>query len=285
MLERLANTLTRPIDNRLATAVFYKAIVAYFFLKILLTRSVITDIATFHTFPNPKGGITSLLYLPISWAIDNVSVFLRLALVFLIWVLFVRPNYFMSFVVAATAICFYFITFPVANGSDQVMLSLLLFAIPLCAAPEIMRNEKLLIVQSGLYHFARMFCMIYVCSIYFIAGLDKITSESWRSGEAISLIGKLRYVVAPRLADSFPTGAGVKMILSWTVIIFELSFAILVWLRQTRLWLLLFGAIFHLAIFYILSLPDFGLIMVLSYLIFLSDEDYAWIKNKFKHTE
>jgi hypothetical protein len=279
MLERLASSFTKPISNRTATAVLYKSVVVYFFLKILLSLTVVIDIATYHTFSTPKRGITALLYSPISWAIDNVTVFLRLSMVFLAWVLFVRPNYFMSLVVAAIAMCFYFISFPVANGSDQVMLSLLVFAIPMCAAPEIVRNEKLQIVQTGLYNFSRLFCMIYICSIYFISGLDKIGSESWRSGEAISFVGKLRYMVAPALADSFPTGGGTKMIMSWLVIVFELLFPVLIWFRQTRLWLLLFGILFHLVIFFALSLPDFGLIMILSYLIFLNDDDYARVKR------
>jgi hypothetical protein len=282
MLEGFANTLTRPIKDRIAVAVFYKSLVAYFFLKMFLSRSVLTDIAGYHTFSNPRGSISSLLYSPVTWAIDNVTVFLRLSMVFLVWVLFVRPNYFMSLVVAATAMCFYFISYPVANGSDQVMISLLLFAIPLCAAPEITRNEKLMVMQSGLYQFSRAFCMIYICSVYFIAGLDKIASESWRSGEAIAYISKLRYMVAPGFADSFPTNAGVKMTLSWIVIVFELAFSILVWFKQTRRWILLFGVVFHLTIFFILSLSDFGLVMILSYLIFLTDEDYSWIRNKFK---
>jgi hypothetical protein len=242
---------------------------------MLLSLGVVTDIATYHTFSTPKSGVTALLYSPIGWAIDNVTVFLRLSMVFLGWVLFVRPNYFMSIVVVAIALCFYFISFPVANGSDQVMLSLLLFAIPICAAPEIVRSEKLQVVQTGLYNFSRLFCMIYICSIYFISGLDKIGSESWRSGEAITFVSKLKYMVAPALVDSFPTGEGMKMILS----VFELSFSVLVWLRQTRLWVLLFGIVFHFVIFFVLTLPDFGLIMILSYLIFLNDSDYERFKR------
>jgi hypothetical protein len=279
MLEQLANALTKPIGNRTATAVFYKSLVAYFFLKILLSLGVVTDIATYHTFSTPKSGVTALLYSPIGWAIDNVTVFLRLSLVFLAWVLFVRPNYLMSIVVAAIALCFYFISFPVANGSDQVMLSLLLFAVPICAAPEIIRSEKLQVVQMGLYNFSRLFCMIYICSIYLISGLDKMGSESWRLGDAITFVGKLKYMVAPGLVDSFPAGDGVKMILSWIVIVFELSFSVLVWFRQTRLWVLLFGIIFHLVIFFVLTLPDFGLIMILSYLIFLNDSHYEKVKR------
>jgi hypothetical protein len=279
MLERFANALTKPIGDRTATAVFYKSLVAYFFLKMLLSLGVVTDIASYHTFSTPKSGVTALLYSPIGWAIDNVTVFLRLSMVFLAWVLFVRPNYFMSIVVGAIALCFYFISFPVANGSDQVMLSLLLFAIPICAAPEIVRSEKLQVIQTGLYNFSRLFCMIYICSIYFISGLDKIGSESWRSGEAITFVGKLKYMVAPTLVDSFPTGDGMKMILSWIVILFELSFPVLVWFRQTRLWVLLFGIVFHLVIFFVLTLPDFGLIMILSYLIFLNDNDYERVKR------
>lgn len=282
MLQRFANELTKPISDRTAFTVFYKSLVAYFFLKIFLSRAVVTEIATYHAFSSPRGGVTSLLYLPVTWAIDNITVFLRLSMVFLVWVLFVRPNYFMAIVVAAIALCFYFISFPVANGSDQVMLSLLLFAIPICAAPEVTRNEKLLIVQAGLYNFARLFCMLYICSIYFISGLDKLTSESWQSGQAITFIGKLSYMVAPGLADSFPESSQVRMAMSWLVIVFELSFSVLIWFRKTRLWLLLFGIVFHLIIFFALSLPDFALIMILSYLIFLEDRHYDQLKAFFR---
>lgn len=282
MLDRFANRFTKPISDRIASAIFYKSLIAYFFFKILLSGVVVTDITTYHKFSSPQSGITALLFSPVTWAIDNITVFLRLSMVFLFWVLFVRLNYFMSVAVAAIAMCFYLISFPVANGSDQVLTSLLIFAIPICAAPEFVRNEKLQVVQSGLYHFARLFCMMYVCSIYFISGLDKISSDSWRSGEAITMIGNLKYMVAPGLTDSFPKGDGIRMLLSWIVIVFELSFSLLVWFRQTRTWLLLFGVIFHLVIFFILSLPDFGLVMILSYLIFLKDKDYNWMMNKTK---
>lgn len=279
MFARLAETLTKPISDRLATAVFYKSLVFYFFLKLLLSRTVIIDIATYHTYSSPRGGIMALLYSPVNWAVDNISVFLRLSLVFLAWVMVVRLNYLMSVMVAAIALCSYLISFPIASGADQVLLSLFLFAVPMCAAPEIKYHEKLQVAQSGLYHFSRLFCMIYICSIYFISGLDKILSESWRSGDAITAVGRLHYMVAPAFRDAFPEGMGVKMFLSWLVIVFELLFPLFVWFRKTRVWLLSIGVIFHLVIFFVLSLPDFGLMMILTYLVFFRDEDYAWIRK------
>jgi hypothetical protein len=94
MLEQLGNKLTRPISDRLASAVFYKALIVYFFLKLLLNRSVVTEIATYHSFSVPKSGVTALLYSPVTWATDNITVFLRLSMVFLVWVVFVTSSHF-----------------------------------------------------------------------------------------------------------------------------------------------------------------------------------------------
>jgi hypothetical protein len=44
----------------------------------------------------------------------------------------------------------------------------------------------------------------------------------------------------------------------------------MIWLKEFRGFILLMGVIFHLSIAIFLSLPDFGLIMIIAYLPFLT---------------
>jgi hypothetical protein len=59
-------------------------------------------------------------------------------------------------------------------------------------------------------------------------------------------------------------------VIAWFTILFELNFAILIWIKEFRGFVLLIGVVFHLAIAIFLSLPDFGLIMLIAYLPFLT---------------
>jgi hypothetical protein len=40
--------------------------------------------------------------------------------------------------------------------------------------------------------------------------------------------------------------------------------------------------LFHLGIWIVMSLPDFALVMMTSYLVFLTDDDYNAIRKKIK---
>ena len=83
-------------------------------------------------------------------------------------------------------------------------------------------------------------------------------------------IGRLGHMVNPTLTTAM-TNPGLNFILAWLVILFELLFPILVWWRRLRLVMIGIGIVFHIVIWIFLSLPDFGLIMIVAYSIFLGD--------------
>jgi hypothetical protein len=276
MLGEAALKLTSTVTDQKAAAIFCKGVTAFFLIKLLLARVVLEDIAAHHVFSKPSAFPGKLIYFGASWGVDNITFFTRITLLFLCWVIVVKSNYIMAAITAWLSFSFYLIAFPMANGADQIMISLLIFAIPLSAAP-VIRHEIASTIQNGIYNASRLFCRLYVCSIYLISGLDKLESESWRAGDAIMYTGKLRYMVPPGLQGLFPEGETTTLMLSWCIILFELAFPVLVWFRISRMWVLLAGVIFHILIAVFLSLPDFALIMILSYLIFLRDEDYQGV--------
>ena len=79
-----------------------------------------------------------------------------------------------------------------------------------------------------------------------------------------------------------PDNQVLNFTLSWIAILFELAFVALVWITRTRLIMLAIGVVFHLIIWLALSLPDFGLVMMISYLVFLRDSDYHTLRKILK---
>jgi hypothetical protein len=271
MINALSYRLTAPVENIRATTIFCKGLFMYFLLKIFFTWSTLSQITSVHSFSKPKLVLSWMAFGFTSLAAAHIHIFLSMTCVVLILAILIRPNYFLSAFIALLALNFYKICFTVANGSDQIMVTMLFFAVPLSAYP-ILKNPSVAIVQSGVYNTARWLCMFYVASIYLISGLDKLGTQAWRSGDAIESISHLEYMMNPGLKTWIPEGSGSRLVLAWLAIAFELSFAALVWFRPIRKWLFAAGILFHFVIGAFLSLPDFGWIMVISYLIFLDDE-------------
>lgn len=143
------------------------------------------------------------------------------------------------------------------------------------------KNEKWNTMVILLFNVAVFLCQLQIVFIYLISGWDKLRSDIWRSGDAMSYITHLDFFYNQQfgvLENHF-----VNLALSWITIVFELAFVVLIWFNRTRLMVLGIGVVFHLFIWFMLSLPDFALIMMISYLIFLRDGDYKSVPGfKFK---
>ena len=136
--------------------------------------------------------------------------------------------------------------------------------------------------QMLLFNGTSFLIKIQIAIIYLLSGVDKLYSSAWRSGEAIQYMMSLDYLFNPSLTGVFPTISWLSYSVGWLVILFEILFPVLVWTTRFRIWILGAGVLFHMAIIVVLSLIDFGLIMIVTYLIFLKDEDFKklrWCKE------
>ncbi len=115
------------------------------------------------------------------------------------------------------------------------------------------------------------------CVIYFFSGVHKLASPNWWNGNAVWLAttGPYgRYELA-RVAQLFPAVEVLFKVGTWATLIFELGFPLLVWNRHTRPAWLILGAMMHAAIAFFIPIPTFALLMVSTYLVFLSDNEGA----------
>ncbi len=216
------------------------------------------------------------LLLPAIFANAYLNAFYFGAVSFLVLAFFLRQNYIVRFLFFYLTFNLYVINLPLANGSDIVLFMLSLWCIPMGRYGPIKINDKWHL-QKVLYNLALMLCQIQIVNTYLISGLDKLLSETWRSGEAFTYIRHLEFFYNPVLPQGLENSAW-NFILSWCTILFELSFVVLVWNRHTRIATIIVGVIFNLFIWIVLSIPDFALLMIISFLIFLKDEDFQVLK-------
>ncbi len=111
-------------------------------------------------------------------------------------------------------------------------------------------------------------CQFQVCVIYGYSGLEKLRGTSWWSGEALWFA-----LANPQLARfdftwlaDYP---GLIAFATWSSLLWEVYFPVLIWVPRLRYPVLVFGVLLHLGIALTINIPFFGLLMIVSYLTFV----------------
>ncbi len=113
--------------------------------------------------------------------------------------------------------------------------------------------------------------------IYFCNGAYKLLGEAWWSGESLAYV--LRDLALSRVSPStLPLPLWAARWMTWSVLVWEVSFPLLVLSRWTRPLALLAGVSFHLGIFATMELGYFVPYMLCLYLPLLPWEN--WIGHK-----
>lgn len=271
---------TRIPSTRLTAVVFCKALVVYLIVRMVAHWVVVAQIAPDRLLELPRAIIPRIFFWPSYWAGDHLHAFYMFAIAGLLILLWLPWNYIGAMFFFVLTFNLYRLNLGIANGSDLVLSMLACYSIGMATRPKWgsrFGGE----FQQIVFTLAVVFCQIQIAGIYFVSGWDKLTSDVWRSGEVFVRIMHYDPLFNPRFA-SFLDIPNVRLILSWLTILFELTFAGLVWFKRLKYYVLILGILFHFTIIVMLSLPEFGILMILSYLIFLNDEDYDRIRSKVK---
>jgi hypothetical protein len=111
---------------------------------------------------------------------------------------------------------------------------------------------------------------LQIAYVYLSSALAKLSQERWRSGWMLrDVLASPVFAEHPRWIDSWPIVAA----LTYSTLLFELTFPLLVWHRRTRAWALVAGVLFHAGIELTMMIPIFSSVMIASYAAFLSDDE------------
>jgi hypothetical protein len=142
------------------------------------------------------------------------------------------------------------------DGSDQ-MSALILMTVAICVGPQ----SSPLLLKIGLWYLAAQCCLAYEA-----AGVAKLVSPLWRGGEAIPAILSTQSYGSPRIAGILKSRRPLSLMLTWTVVIAECAFPlVLVVPWPWNLIFLAWSIAFHLTTAIIMRLNSFLWAFVATY--------------------
>jgi hypothetical protein len=262
-------------------SVFCKSLYLFLCVKIVFLWPVMHDLVAFFPpeFPSLMG---RAVYAPLMLASFNLNLFMSVVFLVSALGLVVRLNYFTAIIICWLSFCLNRLALPIAGGPEQVLNLFLLMSIFLPSSPR-PGNDSLRSYQTILVNFVFLLCRMQLMLIYLLSGFDKLMSQAWRSGEAVFSIVNLEFYFTPIVTLHFSDW--IFKGLAWSVIIFELTMPVLIWFRKLRFPLLLLLIAFHLIIAFFLSLPDFGILMILTSILFLPENLVNSVIRRFDNSE
>lgn len=114
---------------------------------------------------------------------------------------------------------------------------------------------------------------VQIALCYWAAFSSKINGWTWVDGSAVfyvtHIIEENKYGI-PFVYDHLWT----CQLLSWFTLVIEFALAVLIWIKELRLPLILLGIPFHLALDYTLIIPQFQFVMIASLISFVEPSTY-----------
>lgn len=143
------------------------------------------------------------------------------------------------------------------------------------------RHVPTLVRPSSLAGLSLRLIQVHYCVIYFFAATSKLQGETWWTGEAMwRVFANYEYQSADMTWIAwFPE---LYELMTHIAIIWELSFAYLVWVKPVRPWVLAGGVLMHLGIGAFLGMWTFGFMMIFGYVAFVNPKTIrAVLSNPF----
>ncbi len=215
--------------------------------------------------PGFIGGIKDAVFILNNHYSKNLSIAFILLLATLSVVgLLRKSNYLSNLVLWLVMLNLNSFLYSTLTAGDYLLNQLLFFNIffSVKRTPHTVVND----LKTALHNTALIGIKVQICLVYFLASWFKLTDSAWLDGTAVYHIFQIpEYTSA--LLFSLPLWCCV--ILNYATLAYQLLFPFLIWFRPLKIYVFAFGIIQHLIIAVAMGLFSFGIIMIISYILFL----------------
>lgn len=172
-----------------------------------------------------------------------------------------------------------------AFTGGEVLINLLLFYLIFIqkGKPSNALDDKstFLPIQNLINNTFYWIVLIQICMVYVYAVLYKVFDPYWLDGTALYHISKIEVFSSNWFRSIFSDNILLSKIATYTVLLYQLFFPILVWVKIIKIPLLVLGIVIHLGIAFGMGIFTFGWIMIICYILFLSNAQVDTIKKRF----
>lgn len=194
-------------------------------------------------------------------------VFLFLQILFLIMGIF-------SFYPRLSAVMVFILTSNLSNrmylmntAGEQLILIFLFFLMFFSVKEE--KKTELQMLINNVCAMALFFQMVV---LYFFSGIYKLYYPEWMNGSAMFLTLMMDEFSHPVIKNNLSGNNFLLMMGTYISLFYQLAFPIFIWFTKIRKYFLWVGIAFHLSIAFFLGIFDFGIIMLIAYIMYMENE-------------
>lgn len=240
---------------------FRRCVYLLLLLKLLL---VWPELSTFYNFVLSYNADSylpyRLMFLPVFHEVYHYYWLVACATV--AFAIFYKANRWLAALVFIIGLNFIILTTKCNNSGDR-LLTVFIFSIIFLkegrarnSIAQFINSSTLLILQ---FHF---------CLLYLVNAFGKMIRPFWRDGSCFENIWNMPYYANVSLIPEWFYNPQLYFLTAWGTMLFEIIFPLLIWFKPFKKPLIIMGLLFHVGIAVLLSLPDFGLTMMIGYLLF-----------------
>lgn len=178
----------------------------------------------------------------------------------------------------------------ILDGSDNVIQVIMPFLIisdayryfRLCTKPmlKFRLSSTLKNALEVVQHYALAGLLIQVCFVYFFTALAKLQGDLWLNGTATYYTMRVDEFRATSWNIPLTENHFFVVLTTYFTLLWEISFAFLVWFKKTKWYVLLLGVVLHVGIWIFMRIDNFSWVMMATYFVFITDEEYKRIYEK-----
>lgn len=149
-----------------------------------------------------------------------------------------------------------------SSGGQQLISNMLFWLIFL---PEPRKGEHPSVIGTAAFWIVRLQLLI----AYVATAMHKMTGDLWISGDAIAVVVS-DPLYGPQWLLRWPV---VMMLLTWSTLLFQITFPIAIWFQRTRIPWMIAGILFHVVTAIIFQIPEMAFAFILCYPIWMNDRE------------
>lgn len=306
MIKQIPEIFTRDFEYWFKIEIFRRVLYIFLLINTITLLPIAADLWSYHGMSGARWDFSLPIWKQISTSFLNVLshpanarhewvyiVFIIGQIAFLLLGIFrILPK------MSALAVYFFTVNLNMKGAlmftGGEVLLNLMLFYLIFIQSSDnsqkfkpnfwIRRNEKPVFsaLQNTLNNSFYWIILIQVCILYFFSTLYKLLDENWRSGDAIMYISNVSAYSSGAMRAMFSESHFLSMLASYSILIYQGFFPILVWIKKIKIPFLLFGVFFHLTIAFGMGIFTFGFVMCLVYLPFLTGDQIDLLRTKLR---
>lgn len=170
----------------------------------------------------------------------------------------------------------------IQNAGPNVLFVILFYMIFMNEDASDHKNVSIKSSDIGLTNFALITAQIQICVIYFVSAVYKLLGPHWLDGSALYYVLHIEEFTTNWVITYIADRDWLTIPITYLTVIFQLAFPITVWIKKLKPLTLWVGIAFHVLIILVMGLTDFGLIMLIMYLLFVNDAKSKMALNKLK---